>query len=352
MRNIRRRLFSVFCICVFGGMLFSVALDHLVEHMQHIAENPIQIDNVANVENYTYHTDFLSDMNTIPLKDCEYTFCEDIAIPGMPMTREIDYLNRYIFSESQCPQGICFTDEFVLVTSYSEEQDRMGELMVFDRKTGEYLVTLGMDAKSHLGGIAFDGKNVWVCNSDKKTIERISYDFIQVMAIKNPQEVVDATAVVDVYPVENKPSCITYYGGRLWIATHTRYFNSKMLAYHLDEENDKLVALSKYKIPSKVQGIAFDDSGYVYLSTSYGRNKSSYIKAYTSVVALSTKPNNPKRMVEMPPGSEEVDIDEDSLYVIFESAGEKYLEGTDGKGKSLFPLDQILKIEISSIYDE
>lgn len=37
--------------------------------------------------------------------------------------------------------------------------------MVFDRETGEYMVTLGMDENSHLGGIAFDGDNVWVCNS-------------------------------------------------------------------------------------------------------------------------------------------------------------------------------------------
>lgn len=49
--------------------------------------------------------------------------------------------------------------------------------MVFDREDGEYLVTLGMDANSHLGGIAFDGENVWVCNSYDTTVERISYDF-------------------------------------------------------------------------------------------------------------------------------------------------------------------------------
>ena len=32
------------------------------------------------------------------------------------------------------------------------------------------------------------------------------------------------------------------------------------------------------------------------------------------------------------------------LYVIFESAGEKYLEGTDGKGNSPAPIDKILRI--------
>lgn len=120
----------------------------------------------------------------------------------MPDTREEDVLKEYIFSASQCPQGICLTDEFVLITSYSTEDDCMGELMVFDRETGEYMVTLGMDENSHLGGIAFDGDNVWVCNSYENCVERISYDFIELMAYQNTGDVVDARDVVEEFPVK------------------------------------------------------------------------------------------------------------------------------------------------------
>ena len=244
---------------------------------------------------------------------------------------------------------ICLTDEFVLITSYSTEDDCMGELMVFDRETGEYMVTLGMDENSHLGGIAFDGDNVWVCNSYENCVERISYDFIELMAYQNTGDVVDARDVVDEFPVKNTPSCITWYGGRLWIATHTLLVNSRMVAYYLDKKTDKLIALSDYKIPQKVQGVTFDDSGNVYLSTSYGRNQSSYLYCYDSVTALATRPKHPRKKVEMPPASEELDVSDNTLYILFESAGEKYYEGTDGKGKSLFPLDKILKIPIREL---
>ena len=304
-----------------------------------------QINNRENVLNYNYRTKS-SDKSTILLKDLDFSFYDSIDIPGMPDTRQDDLLNQYIFSESQCPQGVCFTDDFVLITSYSTEDDCMGELMVMDRETGQYMITLGMDENSHLGGIAFDGDNVWVCNSYENAIERISYDFIKNMAYQNVGEVVDARDVVDQYSVKNTPSCITYYGGRLWIATHTLFMNSKMVAYHFDSSKDKLVALSEYKIPSKVQGVAFDDSGAVYLSSSYGRNRSSYIYNYTSVTSLATRPNHPARTIEMPPCSEEIDIDEDNLYVLFDSAGEKYLEGTDGKGQSLSPIDKLLIIPL------
>ena len=122
-----------------------------------------------------------------------------------------------------------------------------------------------------------------------------------------------------------------------------------MVAYYLDKKTDKLIALSDYKIPQKVQGVTFDDSGNVYLSTSYGRNQSSYLYCYDSVTALATRPKHPRKKVEMPPASGELDVSDNTLYILFESAGEKYYEGTDGKGKSLFPLDKILKIPIREL---
>ena len=50
----------------------------------------------------------------------------------------------------------------------------------------------------------------------------------------------------------------------------------------------------------------------------------------------------------MPPCSEELDSVDDCLYIIFESAGEKYLEGTDGKGSSISPIDKILCVNTDS----
>ena len=306
-----------------------------------------KVNTVYNVENYEYSSSERLDPNVVLLKDCNYSFIEDINIPGMPQTKEDDFLNNYIFSESQCPQGICITEDYVLITSYSEEEDCMGELMVFDITTGEYLLTFGMDSLSHLGGITYDGENVWVCNSNNNSVERISYDFIQLMATENPKEFVDATEVVDVYKVKNKPSCITYYGGRLWIATHTLLWKSNMFAYYYNSESNELEALNKYRIPAKVQGVTFDGNGKVYLSTSYGRNCSSYLKIYSSLINLSSEPGKPEKEIEMPPGSEEIDIRDETVYVLFETAGEKYLEGTDGKGFCVSPLDKILAIDIS-----
>jgi uncharacterized repeat protein (TIGR02543 family) len=308
------------------------------------------IDNNYNVETYSYHLQNLLNPKLKELKDCSYSFVDDVEIPGMPSTREQDYLNNLITSEDQCLQGLCFTPELILMTAYSNDADTYGALLVFDREDGTYLATLRMKKNSHLGGIAFDGDNVWICHSNSDTLERIPYEYILKIVSDAPGRCVDASELTNEYTVKNAPSCITCYGGRIWVATHTKIFNSEMVSYYYDEDADSLVAFSSYQIPNKVQGIAFDEKGTVYLSTSYGRNKSSYLKVYSSLVALNKSPNDPTIKIEMPPCSEEIAIAGNNVYVLFESASMKYFEGTDGNGTSISPIDKILQVDVASIW--
>ncbi len=50
----------------------------------------------------------------------------------------------------------------------------------------------------------------------------------------------------------------------------------------------------------------------------------------------------------MPPCSEELAIAGEELIVLFESAAQKYMEGTDGKGKARSPLDHMVAIQLDS----
>ena len=71
---------------------------------------------------------------------------------------------------------------------------------------------------------------------------------------------------------------------------------------------------------------------------------------YSSLLALDDCPDEPAGRVEMPPCSEEIAIMGDRIYVVFESASRKYFEGTDGKGTSSSPIDQILELSVSSVW--
>ena len=308
------------------------------------------IDNYDNVETYPYTIAKFADENQKMLRECEYQFLDYITIPGMPATRESDRKNNYISEDAQCMQGLCYTPDYILMTAYSESEEAYGSLMVFDRETGEFLVTLAMKRNSHLGGIAFDGKNIWVCHSEAKTLERISYATVKKIAESGAKYYVDVSGIIEEYPLKNTPSAISCYGGRIWVATHVILFDGQMIGYHYDEEVGELLPLQEYRIPKCVQGVAFDNNGAVYFSSSYGRNNSSYLMAYDSLLSLHEELDAPAIEVEMPPCSEGVAFVENRLFILFESASQKYLEGTDGHGSCLAPLDSLLEINTASIW--
>ncbi len=306
-----------------------------------------KISGTMNIQLYSYGAGSLTRSPEKKLSNMNYRILEDLDIPGMPGTRFEDYINNKLFSVDQCPQGLCVTEEHILVTSYSTgNHENYGSLYVFDRRTGAYLVTLSMKKGSHLGGICYDGENLWICHSNYRTIERLDYALVKEIARHQPGRTVELTQKHEEYRVSNSPSCITFFTGKLWIATHTRFFKSIMKSYRYS--GGALEECEEFAIPDKVQGVAFDEDGHVYLSTSFGRDKSSYIKVYRSAYDLSKRPEKPAECVEMPPCSEELAIAGDELLVLFESGAQKYMEGTDGKGKALAPLDHMVAIQLDS----
>lgn len=304
-----------------------------------------KISNSTNIQMYSYASATLTRAPEKKLSNMNYRILEDLDIPGMPYTRYADYISHKIYSAAQCPQGLCVSEDFIMVTAYGQGSNK-GCLYVFDRTTGEYLATLSMRQGSHLGGIAYDGENLWICHSNYSTVERLDYAFVKEIAKYKPGRLVELADEHEEYRVSNSPSCITCFNGRLWIATHTKFFKSVMRTYRYADGT--LAEQEEFAIPDKVQGVAFDSDGHVYLSTSFGRSKSSYIKVYESAYSLSKKPEKPAACVEMPPCSEELAILDEELLVLFESGAQKYMEGTDGNGKALSPLDHLVAISLNS----
>lgn len=120
---------------------------------------------------------------------------------------------------------------------------------------------------------------------------------------------------------------------------------------------DKLVIGSRgdivfRAIPTYVQGVTFTKTGKTIFSCSYGRNSTK--KTFLSQLQIygATDAENPfalgdiEMAVSLPPMVEEVEMVGDELYMIFESAATTYLEGTDGKGQSMSPIDQIIAVKI------
>ena len=311
---------------ILSFIILYVALGLTISTPGDIVSPGDSMGNCYYVENYPYNSD------SIHLKNLEFSF-----------------LNNISFSKDNfIPQGLCVTEEHVLITVYVDLPDYLGALMIFNKESGEYLLSLALDSNSHLGGIAYDGESIWICNSNDNTIERLDYDVLRFMTSFHSGATIDIRNMLEVYSVKCIPSGITFYDGTLWIVTHKVWRDSHMLEYKYNSLEDKLVLCERYPIPSQVQGVTFDEKGQVYFSVSYGRRNSSYIKVYESLETLMDNSNNCNKIIEMPPCSEQLWYEEGKLYVLFESASEKYRKGTDGLGKSLCPLDRILVIDLTT----
>lgn len=310
----------------------------------------LNIDALQNISLYPYESEGKRD--TVLLKDLPFSLFYQIETPGNPKTRWTDYQNHYIDSDNQCPQGLCLTKDYVIISTYSAGNDKstLGALIFYDRRTGEHVKSFGMENGSHLGGIAYDGENLWICHSNTMEIERISYEFLEHLIRISKQNFIDISNCFSRYPVKNVPSCIAFSDGKLYVASHKIYTSSSMLTYTYHKEGDYLETGKKYFIPSKVQGVTFDAEGRVYVSTSYGRTKSSYLLIYDSLETLENFFNAPMLSVEMPPGSEEIVRTKDELYILFETACYKYYEGTDGNGTCDYPIDKIVILDLPGIF--
>lgn len=326
-----------------------VEMIETAEDMTLYAKWTLSIDAAVNVENYPYQ--IRTDADSRRLKDCNYSFLHTIETPGNPRTRMQDFEEHLFDSLYQCPQGLCVAEDYLIITSYCTGKEKaLGAIIFYDRRTGKHVKTFGMNRESHLGGITFDGENLWICHSDSRQLERISFAFLQHLIGVSHQNFIDISDCFRRYDLENVPSCISFANDRLYVATHRIYRQSVMYAYEFDRKADRLCAVKKYYIPAKVQGVAMDDEGRVYFSASYGRQKSSYLYVYPSLRSLETLFSKPVFTVEMPPGSEELIFLGDEVFVLFETACYKYHEGADGKGVCAYPIDKILRLDVSSLF--
>ena len=207
-----------------------------------------------------------------------------------------------------------------------------------------------MEEESHLGGVTYDGENIWVCHSGTREIERIDYAFIEKLIDCTTQNFIDISRCFSRYEIRNVPSCMYYANGKFYVATHKVLTTSIVKEYEYKAKENTLTYCETYRIPAKTQGIAIDHKNQVYVSTSYGRRRSSNMMVYQSLKQMDKAVKKPLMTIELPSGSEEVYLDENMIYLLFETACSKYYEGSDGNGNCPYPIDKILMITKDSIF--
>ena len=231
------------------------------------------------------------------------------------------------------------------MTAYDPEKKLESVIYVIDKEQRMLLSTIALPNKFHLGGIAFDGNNVWLTGNTsgsyrgKPYVQYIPYSDIQKM-IKRTVYVMDDDDISPQIYIKNTPSYLEYDEGRLWVGTYIGGKETKeSYAYGyeiLSDNNDTMLNTTIYSIitglDSSSQGMDIDGD-YIYVSSSYKGNasavKSSFVTKYDIRPIRRGKgtlyiTGRELKRIEVPKMNEEILIDDGDICINFESASERW----------------------------
>lgn len=285
--------------------------------------------------------------------------CVTNVTPDVEVTKNGEII-RYAdiekqMSEHMVPQGICFADDYVVLSAYDSEGKHNSILYVLSKENREYLTTIVLEDKNHVGGVAYDGKHLWIAKSGDNALSCISYERIH--AAVNLKE--DSVGVVydATYAISCRASFVDYYDGMLWVGVFEKEGQgvSVLRGFSLEEHEGTTGLFPKDELflPELANGAAILDvagATYLMVDSSHGRNQDSKVRIYKLNMNGDDYENAICQFCTeyvFPPMLEEVSVDGDVAYFVFESAATKY--SGDWFYRCKYPVDRVCAMPLEKL---
>lgn len=285
---------------------------------------------------------------------------DSYIIPGIDKT---NIRNEQICS-GMIPQGVCVAGDYLIISAYDstkkmirgEETDivisQKSVLYVMDVDSQEYLTTITLDTKCHVGALAYnpDDALIYVADSTKNVVQMLSMDKIEA-CVSDGQDTKSETVVFEEDAIDTNgytPSFLSYYQEHLYVGQFAK--NKKDSAENamvVFERDGTLVERDSIEIPYRSQGVAFTDwkgETYMLVSTSYGRNAPAKMHVYLMNNRMDDSVCLQRKIGEFscPNMSEDIDVLGDRIYTCYESASNLYRLALDNNGESSNVVDRIM----------
>ena len=304
-------------------------------------------DDGKTTTDYRFNTKFLSAKlfyNDFSLISGEYC-----AVPGLQNT---DVAGNSC--STMTPQGLCVTEDYIFVSAYCAAEKYIKELeenkdygsnaekleaekshkahnsviYIIDRESGEYIKNIVLPDKNHVGGLATDGKVIYVAKSSDKQISVITLKTIdKALNTKSLSVKVDYDYTVD---CGCTASFVTYYDNSLWVGVFNEESNGTLRRFSVDKKSYKLTENLVAEIPAKANGACFaelDGEVCLAVSTSYGRkNVSQFYLCSVSDYGTKDMTITQKAKYVLPPLAQNICIYDGKVYSIYESAATCYTQ--------------------------
>lgn len=269
-----------------------------------------------------------------------YSKC--FAIPGMVNTNVAGFGNK-----NMVPQGMCLAGSYFLITAYDYKNVDYSVIYVVSRASKSYITTIVLPSKAKVGGIAYDGKNIWI--SKGSSVASFPYSVVT-DAVNAGSSYTELSSYKTVQEVSGTAAYIGYYNGVLWVGSF-QTSTSQMIGYVVGgADTPELTAKYTMAAPAKTQGITFTSDGTMLLTRAYRTNKSksgyisqirSYKPSYEEVgTSGSIKKNTAKAVTTLPPMAEGVAVYGSYTYTLFSSTYYKSCK---------YPVDRVIAMKTSKL---
>ena len=278
---------------------------------------------------------------------------KSIVVPGIKHTN----INGF-GTETMVIQAIVDAGNYMLVSAYDSKGEENSVIYVINRKTRKFVTLLVLPGKSHVGGMAYDGSNIWLSNNKKVS----AFKFAKVKeAVSSGQSSYNISFLTEC-SIATKSSFITYNDGYLWIGEHIETKNGKMCGYKIKNKKKTPLLTNTYSmtVPSRTQDVLFMKDGSIIFSRSNQISKAVskyYISGLYKYKPTWKKKQNGKKVkiksgtiklgkrvgyINMPSMMEGISFKNKHLYVSFESASKVV-------SSCPYKMDRICALKLSKI---
>lgn len=254
--------------------------------------------------------------------------------------------------EGGIPQGICYSKKYnILIISEYHKGGAPSVVQVIDFKTKKLIKSIILkDEKAnffygHAGGIATNDESFWVSDANYHIY---TYSLLDLINAENMGTIVAKQKK----KLEIKADYINYSNQLLWIGEYYYfpfYRTNKKQIFNTNEnihallvgyESNTIKPIVAFSTPDKVQGITWTNTGDIIISQSFWILESSHIKIYANVLDKSTSASIMienihipltqitneflKLDIMAPPMTEGIEIIDDEIFILFESAANYY----------------------------
>ncbi len=349
-----------------GGMLFLVLIAVLCVRMDDVvaaSEDITEIytstesvlgksyDELIDSLDSDIFGDYLSTLN----KDSSY------VIPGLDKTN----IHNETICNGMIPQGICVTEEYLIISAYDKSGEMVDDsnsrsqskqksvLYVMDVKSQQYLTTITLNTKCHVGALAYnpDDALIYIADSVDGVVQKLSMDKIAAR-VETGNDAESDVLEFDEGAIDTQgytPSFLAYYQEHLYVGQFAKVtlgdlFSNQMVVFERDGTLQKEKTIT---IPYYAQGVAFADwnnKTYMLISASYGRIIPAKMHVYLMDYEREGSMKHNRKIGEFacPNMSEDIDIQGDYIYTCYESASNFYRLALDKKGESTNVVDRIM----------